>query len=132
MQGFRALTSSIPRGLVAAASPADNKVAADPNQRNDDKTLYEFGKYLASVLPKFIQQYSVWKDELTLYVAPSALVPVLKFLRDHTNCQYKQLSDTTAVDYPTRANRFEVVHNLISYRYNSRIRVKTYADETLP
>ena len=40
--------------------------------------------------------------------------------------------DITAVDYPTRDQRFEVVYNLLSVRHNSRIRVKTYADEARP
>jgi NADH dehydrogenase (ubiquinone) Fe-S protein 3 len=42
------------------------------------------------------------------------------------------VSDITAVDYPTRDQRFEVVYNLLSVRHNSRIRVKTYADEASP
>ncbi|BEJ16554.1 hypothetical protein CspHIS471_0511590 [Cutaneotrichosporon sp. HIS471] len=94
--------------------------------------LHEFGQYLTTCLPKYIQQFSVYKDELTLYVAPSALVQTLTFLRDHTNCQYKQVVDITAVDYPTREKRFEVVYNLLSVAHQSRIRVKTYADEVDP
>ena len=42
------------------------------------------------------------------------------------------VADITAVDYPTRDNRFEIVYNLLSVRHNSRIRVKTYADEATP
>ena len=42
------------------------------------------------------------------------------------------VADITAVDYPTRDQRFEVVYNLLSVRHNSRIRVKTYADEATP
>lgn len=42
------------------------------------------------------------------------------------------VADITAVDFPTRQNRFEVVYNLLSIRHNSRIRVKTYADEATP
>ena len=42
------------------------------------------------------------------------------------------VADITAVDYPTKDNRFEVVYNLLSVRHNSRIRVKTYADEATP
>jgi NADH:ubiquinone oxidoreductase subunit C len=75
---------------------------------------------------------SVWKDELTLMVAPMAIPPVLEFLRDHTNAQFRGVMDITAVDYPTRANRFEVVYNLLSVRHNARIRVKTYTDEVTP
>ncbi len=42
------------------------------------------------------------------------------------------MTDITAVDFPTKDQRFEVVYNLLSVRHNSRIRVKTYADETSP
>ncbi|KAJ1980879.1 putative NADH-ubiquinone oxidoreductase 30.4 kDa subunit, mitochondrial [Dimargaris verticillata] len=105
---------------------------ADPHARTGDKTLYEYGKHLTSMLPRFIQQYSVWKDELTLYVAPSGLIPVVRFLRDHTGAQYKQLVETAGADYPSRTNRFEVVHHFLSVRYNTRIRVKTYCDEVTP
>jgi NADH dehydrogenase (ubiquinone) Fe-S protein 3 len=75
---------------------------------------------------------SVWKDELTLMVAPSALPVVMEFLRDHTNAQFKGVMDICGVDFPTRANRFEVVYNMLSVRHNARIRVKTYADEVTP
>jgi NADH dehydrogenase (ubiquinone) Fe-S protein 3 len=80
-------------------------------------------------LPKFIQQFSVLKDELTLYVAPSAVIPVLTFLRDHSQCQFKSLMDISGVDFPERDKRFEVVYHLLSIKYAARIRVKTYAGE---
>jgi len=96
------------------------------------KSLHDYGAYLMSCIPKYIQQFSVYKDELTLYTAPSAIVPTLTFLRDHRQCQYKQLIDISGVDYPTRAKRFEVVYHLLSIEYASRLRVKTYADEISP
>ncbi|KAM0792967.1 NADH-ubiquinone oxidoreductase 30.4 kDa subunit, mitochondrial, variant 2 [Microbotryomycetes sp. NB124-2] len=94
--------------------------------------LQEYGAWIMASLPKFVQQTSVYKDELTLYIAPSAVLPVMQFLRDHTNTQYKQVVDVCGADYPTRSKRFEVVYHLLSVRHNSRIRVKTYADEVSP
>ncbi|KAI7884645.1 hypothetical protein K492DRAFT_229176 [Lichtheimia hyalospora FSU 10163] len=105
---------------------------ADPNYKSGNDALHEYGQYLISAMPKYIQQFSVYKDELTVYVAPSALEPVMIFLRDHTNCQFKSVQDITGVDYPSREHRFEVVYNMLSMRYNARIRVKTYASETSP
>lgn len=81
-------------------------------------------------LPKFVQQFSVLKDELALHVAPSAVVPVLTFLRDHAQCQFKSVMDITAIDVPEREKRFEIVYNLLSVRHAGRIRVKTYAGES--
>lgn len=77
-------------------------------------------------------RFSVWKDELTIYIPPSGVIPVFSFLKYHTAAEYTQVSDITAVDYPTKDQRFEVVYNLLSIRHNSRIRVKTYADEATP
>ena len=67
-----------------------------------------------------------------MYTAPAGVVPVISFLKYHTAAEYTQVTDITAVDYPTRDQRFEVVYNLLSVRHNSRIRVKTYADEATP
>lgn len=103
-------------------------------------SLHDYGSWimsgtlgrLTSALPRFIQQFSVYKDELTFYVAPSGLIPTMAFLRDHTLTQFKSLMDISGADYPTRSQRFEVVYHLLSVRNNARIRVKTYADEVTP
>ncbi|KAM7445415.1 NADH dehydrogenase Fe-S protein subunit 3 ndufs3 [Porites harrisoni] len=95
--------------------------------------LSEFGQYVANMLPKYIQQVLMTQTkELELLIAPEGVIPVLTFLRDHTNAQYKSLADLTAVDKPEKPCRFELVYNLLSLRYNSRIRVKTYTDELTP
>jgi NADH dehydrogenase (ubiquinone) Fe-S protein 3 len=93
------------------------------------EALHTYGSYLTQCLPKFIQQFSVLKDELTLYVAPSAVIPVLTFLRDHSQCQFKSLMDVSGADYPEREKRFEIVYHLLSYQHHGRIRVKTFAGE---
>jgi len=40
------------------------------------------------------------------------------------NTQFKSMIDITAVDFPERASRFEVVYHLLSPRWNNRIRIK--------
>jgi NADH dehydrogenase (ubiquinone) Fe-S protein 3 len=77
-------------------------------------------------------RFSVWKDELTIYIPPSGVLPTFHFLKYHTAAEFTMISDITAVDYPTRDARFEVVYNMLSVRHNARIRVKTYADEATP
>lgn len=94
--------------------------------------LHQYGQYLMSCLPKYIQQFSVWKDELMIHISPQGVIPVFTFLKYHTAAEYTMVADITAVDYPTKSNRFEIVYNLLSVRHNSRIRVKTYADEATP
>lgn len=53
-------------------------------------------------------------NELELLIHPDGIIPVLTFLRDHTNAQFKSLADLTAVDVPSRQYRFEV---RIAHRY---------------
>jgi NADH-quinone oxidoreductase subunit C len=59
-------------------------------------------------------------------------VKVLTLLRNDHNCQFKQLVDLTAVDFPDQAERFQVVYNLLSLKQNQRIRVKLTTDERTP
>lgn len=99
---------------------------------NQSESLHSYGRYLLSCLPKYIQQFSVWKDELTIYIPPTAILLIFSFLKNHTAAQFTQVSDICGADYPTRKYRFEIVYNLLSVRHNSRIRVKTYADEVTP
>ncbi|XP_061671708.1 NADH dehydrogenase [ubiquinone] iron-sulfur protein 3, mitochondrial [Syngnathoides biaculeatus] len=95
--------------------------------------LTAFGEYVAEMMPKYIHQVQVTcYNELEVMIHPDGVIPVLTFLRDHTNAQFRNMIDLTAVDIPTRQNRFEIVYNLLSLRYNSRIRVKTYTGELTP
>lgn len=43
--------------------------------------LHRYGAWLMGCLPKYIQQFSVWKDELTIYICPSGVIPVFSFLK---------------------------------------------------
>lgn len=119
---------------MSIAQGALRAPVVNPADKYQDKTesLHKYGQYVMSCLPKYVQQFSVWKDELTIYVPPTGIIPVMSFLKYHTAAEFTQISDITAVDFPTRDQRFEVVYNLLSIRYNSRIRVKTYADEASP
>lgn len=95
--------------------------------------LEDFGRYVAECLPKYVQKVQITPgDELEVLIAPEGVVPVLGFLKDHHNAQYTNIVDICGVDVLTRQYRFEVVYNLLSVHFNSRIRVKTYTDELTP
>jgi len=95
--------------------------------------LSDFGVYVAECLPKFVQKVQLTAgDELEVLIAPEGVIPVLQFLKDHHNAQFVNLVDIAGVDIPSRKYRFEIVYNILSLRFNSRIRVKTYTDELTP
>jgi len=97
------------------------------------RSLTEFGQYAAQCMPKFVQKVQLTAgDELELLISAEGVLCVLDFLKSHHNAQFTSLIDIAGVDVPTRKYRFEIVYNLLSLRYNSRIRVKTYTDELTP
>jgi NADH-quinone oxidoreductase subunit C len=70
--------------------------------------------------------------ELTVNVARERITSVLTKLRDDNACQFEILIDIAGVDYPARANRFDVVYHLLSPRLNQRIRVKLETNDSDP
>jgi NADH-quinone oxidoreductase subunit C len=70
--------------------------------------------------------------EITLTVKREEIANVLKALRDTPGLEYQQLMEIAGVDYPDRAERFEVVYHLLSLTRNRRIRVKVSTDENTP
>jgi NADH-quinone oxidoreductase subunit C len=70
--------------------------------------------------------------EITLTVRRDSIADVLRALRDTPGLEYQQLMEIAGVDYPERAERFEVVYHLLSLTKNRRIRVKVSTDEATP
>lgn len=96
-----------------------------------DSDLQSLGEYIESNLPSgVVLGQEVAKDHcLVLRVQAKHIVRTLTFLRDDARCLYKILIDVFGVDFPAREARFEVVYNLLSIKYNKRIRVKIEVDE---
>ena len=94
------------------------------------KNIYsKYGLSLIKKLPCSINTVNYSKGELSIIVPHNLIYQVLFFLKNHSTCQFKVLSDMTAVDFPEKNNRFEIVYNLLSVHYNVRLRVKTYVNE---
>lgn len=69
-------------------------------------------------------------DEDSITVDRAAIAGVMIALRD--TLDYQQLMEIAGVDYPDRAERFEVVYHLLSVTRNHRIRVRVSTDEATP
>lgn len=67
-----------PDGLrVPIVNPADKYAS-----KADD--MHRYGAWLMGCLPKYVQQFSVWKDELVIYISPAGVIPVFTFLKCKT------------------------------------------------
>jgi NADH-quinone oxidoreductase subunit C len=97
-----------------------------------DEGLKELGDKIAAALPGTIEEIVLRYDELTLTVSAERLLETVAFLRDDPACLFISFIDLTAVDYPVREKRFDVVTHLLSPKHNRRIRVKVATDEETP
>jgi NADH-quinone oxidoreductase subunit C len=94
------------------------KVNLDPNLKSDFKSLVISENF----------------SEPVLEISTEELPKLLIYLRDSKSLRFRQLVDILGVDYPKRANRFDVIYLLLSHEFNNRITVKTSVklDESLP
>jgi NADH-quinone oxidoreductase subunit C len=97
-----------------------------------DETLDKLGETIAAALPGSITGRSIAQGELTLAALAGDIVKVATYLRDDERCQFVSFVDITAIDWPGRERRFDVVYHLLSPKLNLRIRVKIEVDETTP
>jgi NADH-quinone oxidoreductase subunit C len=67
--------------------------------------------------------------ELTLTVHRYTILDAMRFLRDDG---FISIVDICGVDYPERAERFDVVYHLLNPRMNLRIRLKLTTDDVEP
>lgn len=98
------------------------------------EALQELGTYLEAKRGDCVLGWSIAHDELTVEIAPSALVPFTEFLKSDPRCRFSTLVDITGVDHPEREMRFDLVYHYLSMYQNHRIRVKCALreDESAP
>jgi NADH-quinone oxidoreductase subunit C len=70
--------------------------------------------------------------EITLVVRRESIVEVCRALRDTPGLEYQQLMEIACVDWPERAERFDVNYCLLSLTKNRRIKVRIATDEATP
>jgi NADH-quinone oxidoreductase subunit C len=96
------------------------------------QALKDLGDYIASARPEETLGAEIAHGQLTLRVKREAIVGMTNFLRDDAKCLFKIMVDLCGVDYPDRAERFDVVYILLSLSLNQRIRLKVATDEETP
>ena len=97
-----------------------------------DETLQRLGETIAGALAGSVIGHSVVRGELTLTAVAADIVKVATHLRDDPGCTFVCIIDITAVDWPSREKRFDVVYHFLSPTKNARIRVKVETDEATP
>ena len=99
-----------------------------------DEALKELGALIEAKRPDCVLSWQVVHRELNVTAVPATILGLAEFLRADATCRFSTLVDITAVDYPEREARFDVVYQFLSMYQNQRIRVKCALreDEMIP
>ncbi|TQS72412.1 NADH-quinone oxidoreductase subunit C [Rhodobacteraceae bacterium] len=89
------------------------------------EALKELAQHIESRRPDDVISTDVAFGELTVTVTLGGIVDFVAFLKEDPNCMFSSLVDITAVDYPERPKRFEMVWHFLSMYRNQRVRVKS-------
>jgi NADH-quinone oxidoreductase subunit C len=89
--------------------------------------LQALAETLTAALPGTVTGHEIAYGELTVTAKASDIVNVIRYLRDEQ--RFVSFIDVTAVDWPGRERRFDVVYHLLSPYTNLRIRVKIEVGE---
>ncbi|MEN8682632.1 NADH-quinone oxidoreductase subunit C, partial [Marivita sp.] len=98
------------------------------------EALNELGQHIELKRPDCVIAWDVTYGELNVDVAPSNIAGFVEFLKTDNTCKFSSLVDITAVDYPDRPKRFDVVYHFLSMYQNHRIRLRVSIreDEMVP
>ena len=78
---------------------------------------------------KNVTNHEILNNELTITTRISCIYKLLEDLKTLNNLNFNMLLDITAVDYPQRAKRFEIIYNLLSLKNHLRIRIKIFVND---
>ncbi|AWI83829.1 NADH-quinone oxidoreductase subunit C [Alloyangia pacifica] len=93
------------------------------------QALNELGAHIEVKRPDCVIAWDVTHGELNVDVAPANIAGLVEFLRADPTCRFSTLVDITAVDYPNRPKRFDVVYHFLSMYQNHRIRLRVSVRE---
>ena len=84
----------------------------------------DLGRELKQRFAEQIVETSTYLGQNFIVTKPEAAVAVLDYLKLEADFDY--LVDVTAVDWPKRAERFDLIYVVYSFSRNERMRIKTY------
>jgi len=92
-----------------------------------NKIIIENFKNISKICP--IKKIQCYNTEITLIIQTKDILKILLFFKNHFLSQFKILTCVSGVDYPKSHYRFSIVYDLLSIRYNSRLRIKIFTYE---
>ncbi len=112
-------------------APAAPKAAAPPAKEGPPKPQPLDNEFVQKLKARFgdaIGEASLDRKQAIVTIAAEQLREVSRYCRDEE--KFDMLVDLTAVDWPKREKRFEVILILYSFAKNERVRLKAHAGES--
>ena len=111
---------------------ADNETAVEAAA--PENPLLALGTAIAAAAGGAVTDVTLARGgrELVLHAQRESLPALMLLLRDDPRFAFEQCMDICGVDWPERAERFEVVYNLLSLAHNHRLRVSVTTDAATP
>ncbi len=94
------------------------------------EALQELAAHLELRQPNAVLHTEIVHGELSVTITPQSGVAFAEFLKNDPSCKFSSLIDITAVDYPQRDKRFDIVYHFLSMYQNHRIRVRLAVRDT--
>ncbi len=79
--------------------------------------------------PGPISDAVIFRNMPSITISKDSLLAVCEFLKSDEGGAHTFLTDETAVDYPKREKRFEIIYHLYSFQRNTRLRLKVLIGE---
>ena len=92
-------------------------------------SITDLEKIINSGLTTTVKSSRIVFNNLSIDVESKDIFKSILFFKTNENCQFRQLIDITAVDFPERDYRFRVIYFLLSHEHNTRISVNVNIKE---
>ena len=93
-----------------------------------NKNINNLGTFILNSC-KDVTNHEIINNELIITTKISNIYNLLDELKKMNDLNFEMLLDITAVDYPQRSKRFELVYNLLSLKNHLRLRVKIFLND---
>ena len=91
--------------------------------------LLSFKTGLDQALLEGILNVEECKEYISIDIVPAAVVKMVSHLKSKKGLSFRTLIDITAVDFPSKEKRFDVIYHFLSMTENKRCRVTTSINE---
>tara|TARA_B100001540_G_scaffold21648_1_gene17814 strand:+ start:360 stop:971 length:612 start_codon:yes stop_codon:yes gene_type:complete len=92
-------------------------------------TLNDLEKAINSSLTTAVKRSEIKFNQLFININTEDIISTILFLKTNKKCQFRQLIDITAVDYPKNDKRFKIVYLLLSHENNTRVIINVEINE---